>query len=93
MSELPEIGTGEEELLATLLSVVEQACSTMEDNELDSWALSTYARAMRLLFATGLIEIQSETGSRVLAKMTPKGAALLERLYEQEKQEADSITA
>jgi hypothetical protein len=88
MSELPEIGTGEEELFATLLSVVEQACSTMEDNELDSWALSSYARAMRLLSGAGFIEIQSEADGRVLARVTPEGAALLDRLYEQEKQEA-----
>jgi nitrogen-specific signal transduction histidine kinase len=49
MSELPEIWTGEEELFATLLSVVQEACATTGDNKLDSWGLSTYTHAMRLL--------------------------------------------
>jgi hypothetical protein len=46
----PEITvwTGEEELLAVLLCVVDQACTT-KGAELDSWALSAYARAMHRL--------------------------------------------
>jgi hypothetical protein len=90
MSELPEIWTGEEELFATLLSVVQEACATTGDNKLDSWGLSTYTHAMRLLDRAGFIEIQTETNRRVSAKVMPKGAALLDRLYEQEKQEAGS---
>ena len=33
MPELPEIWTGEEELFATLLSVVQEACATTGDNK------------------------------------------------------------
>jgi hypothetical protein len=87
MPELPEIRTGEEKLFATLLSVVEEACATTEGNKLDSWGLSTYTRAMRLLAGAGLIEILTEADRRVSAKVTPEGAALLDRLYGQEKQE------
>jgi hypothetical protein len=59
--ELPriEVWTGEEELLATLLCAIDQACATKGD-ELDSYALSAYARAMRCLAQCGLFEIESE---------------------------------
>lgn len=87
MSELPKIWTGEEELFATLLSVVQEACATMKDNELNSWYRPAYARAMRLLAGAGFIEIQTDADGRIIAQVTPNGAALLDRFYEQERQE------
>ncbi len=80
MSELPKIWTGEEELFAALLSVVQEACATTKDNELNSWGRAAYARAMRLLAGAGLIEIQTDADGRIVAHVTLDGATLLKRL-------------
>ncbi len=88
MSELPNIWTGEEELFATLLTVVQEACATMKDNEINNWHRPAYARAMRLLASAGFVEVQTDTDGRTIAQVTPDGAALLDRLYEEERQEA-----
>ena len=87
--ELPRLKfwTGEEELLATLLCVIDQACATKGD-ELDSYALSAYARAMRCLASCGLFEIQDEFGRRVFGRITPQGQAYIARLYEEEDKDA-----
>ncbi len=87
-SELPrlEVWTGEEELLATLLCVIDQACAT-KGEALDSYALSAYARAMRLLAQCGLFEIEDEFGRRVFGKITAQGRAYIARLYEEEDKE------
>jgi hypothetical protein len=88
MSELPKIWTGEDELFATLLSVVQEACATMKENELNSWYREAYAHAMRLLAGAGFVEIQTDVDGCIIAHMTPDGATLLDRLHEQERQEA-----
>jgi antitoxin VapB len=80
MSELPKIWTGEDELFATRLSVIEEACATMKDNEFDSWGRAAYARAMRLLASGGFVEIQTDADGRIIAHMTPDGVTLLDRL-------------
>lgn len=88
MADLPELPhveswTPEKELLAILLCVVDQACAT-KGGELDSWALSAYARAMRRLAESGLFDIESECGRRVCGKITPRGEAFIRRLHEDE---------
>lgn len=90
--ELPEIEvwTGEEELLAILLCVIDQACTTTGD-ELDSGALSAYARAMRHLAESGLLDIESECGRRVFGKITPLGEAFIRRLHDEEEKEAAEL--
>ncbi len=87
MSELPKTWTGEEELFATLLSVVQESCATMKDNELNGWHRSSYARAIRLLGSAGFVEIQTDTDGCIIAQVTPDGVTLLDRLYEQERRE------
>ena len=59
----------------------------MKEDELNSWYRAAYARAIRLLASGGFVEIQTNEGEHVLAHVTPEGATLLDRLYEQARQE------
>jgi hypothetical protein len=70
---------GEEWLAALLLQMVMQHCEMAKPGELDSYAITANADAMRELDGD-LIEITEQFGRRVFAKVTPKGRAMLDRL-------------
>lgn len=56
----------EARLQSALFDVVFQACA-QPDGVLDSYALTAYAQALRLLGELGVVRIQSDVGRRVLA--------------------------
>lgn len=70
--------TEQQELLDALEDVLWQACS--HDGELDSCALSSYADGLRLLARHGRVEIVSDVGKRVRAKLVVKAPGDGERL-------------
>lgn len=59
-----------EELLDVLEDVLCQACGTDKEDELDSMALTSYARGLRLLAKYKKIKITSEYGKSVIAKIS-----------------------
>ncbi len=69
-----------EELLDELEDITYQACAirvkgTKDEWELDSFALSSYASAIRLLAEHGRVKIKREYGRRVIATMNTKAEA------------------
>jgi len=62
--------TGEDELYAIIFDLVEQDCLT-DNDDLDSWAISTYERAIIALDEAGFVEID-RTRDRIYAKILPK---------------------
>lgn len=56
------------ELIDTLKDVLNQACSD-GNNKLDSMALTSYARGLRLLSKLGHFNIKKEHGRRVIGEM------------------------
>jgi len=75
----------EDRLYAALLRMVAQHCwlstrfRSQEGATLDSYAISANAEAMGLLADAGYLAIQSEFGGRIIATISPKGVALLDR--------------
>lgn len=66
----PECGpTGEDELWAIILALVEQSCG-VGDDELDSWATSAYERAIEALDHAGFVKINGK--GRIGATILPK---------------------
>jgi uncharacterized protein (DUF433 family) len=64
---------------------------TSPDQWLDSYGISGNADAMIDLYEQGLIDIAELDGARIVAKVTPEGRALLDRLHaEQERNAAAS---
>jgi hypothetical protein len=63
--------TGEDELYAVILALVEQSCSTGSGGDLDSWALSAFERAIEALAGVGFVQIET-TGGRLFARLLPK---------------------
>jgi uncharacterized protein (DUF433 family) len=61
--------------------------ATLDD--LDSYAITANADAMRALHDDGLIEITHAAGRRIFAKVTPEGRALLDRLRAERQQHED----
>ena len=64
------------ELIELLLDLTLDACSTGDDSAvLDSFAISAYADALRLLARLGHVEIEYDQGRRVIARLVdnPKG--------------------
>jgi hypothetical protein len=61
--------TGEDELWSIILDLVEQSCGQKED-ELDSWAISAYKRAIIALEEAGFVKI--EPGGRIYVKILPE---------------------
>lgn len=59
-----------EELLDTLVNVLDQACSTPRDEVIDSMALSAYADGLRLLARYGRFTITDQAGRRVIGTWT-----------------------
>jgi hypothetical protein len=62
----PLTGYDAEILLDALEDVVNQACGD-NGGQLDSMALSSYARGMRILAEHGRIKIEHDVGRRVIA--------------------------
>lgn len=62
--------TGEDELWALILDLVEQSCGIKGGEELDSWATSAYERAIIALEEAGFVEIDPACG-RICAKVLP----------------------
>ena len=60
--------TGEDELWALILDLVEQSCGIKGGEELDSWATSAYERAIIALEEAGFVEIDPACG-RICAKV------------------------
>ncbi|MBV9491765.1 MAG: DUF2442 domain-containing protein [Verrucomicrobia bacterium] len=63
--------TPEDEFWAIVLALVQQSCGIKGGDELDSWALSAYERAIIALDEAGFVEIDPECG-RISAKVLPK---------------------
>jgi hypothetical protein len=57
----------EEELLDALDDVINQACWTEHNGELDSMALSAYAHGLKVLAKHGRVQIIQSAGRRVIA--------------------------
>ena len=85
MSESPaiELRTLEQYLFAILLRVIDEACGEGR-GKLNSWQLAAYAVALRTLTAGGLVEIEGESHHDIVAKISPRGHALLRQLDDEE---------
>ena len=57
----------EDELLAIILDLVDLECLT-DNDDLDSWGISSYERAIEVLDEAGLVEIDCTRG-RIYAKL------------------------
>jgi len=68
MTESPELT----EVLDALQDVIDQACSSTEDFNIDSMAITSYANAMRLLAKYDRMEIEVDVFRRVIGKMKRK---------------------
>jgi hypothetical protein len=78
-SDIPPL-FGEDWLSARLLEIVCEHCGTTGGGELDSGAIPAHADLMRLCAEGGDIEITRQCGAHIIAKVTPEGRALLDRL-------------
>ena len=79
-------GYSREDQQAGLTSYLYTAHTTKDD--LDSYGGPTNADAMIALHAQGLIEINHKDEAQILAKVTPEGRALLDRLHVEQQRNA-----
>jgi hypothetical protein len=70
---------GEEFLLALLLHMVQEHCTTMIAGELKSFEIEANADAMKALAEAGYIEIVEQAGNRVRATVLPAADELATR--------------
>jgi hypothetical protein len=79
--EIARVKTPEDWLLAALLRMVLEHCSTNKGT-LDSWGLRADTESMRLLAEAGFIRIDEDTGERVRATVLPEAGAFVARMTE-----------
>jgi hypothetical protein len=79
-------GYSREDQQAGLSSYLHAPQTTADD--LDSYGIPANADALLALHEQGLIEINHQDGASILAKVTPEGRALLERLSLEQKRQA-----
>ncbi len=63
--------TGEDELYAVILALVERSCAVGSGDDLDSWATNTFERGIEVLNEAGFVAIDPADG-RIVAKLLPK---------------------
>jgi hypothetical protein len=71
---------GEDYFFALLLRMVLEHCSTLEANEVDSYARESNADAMQVLEQAGYLEIIHRADGRIRATVLPEAHALVARL-------------
>jgi hypothetical protein len=76
----PPLAFGEGEPTALLLAMVLHHCATTQPDELDSYGVKANADAIAMLDDSGEIEITSQRGDRITAKLTFEGRVLLASL-------------
>jgi hypothetical protein len=76
---------GEDVLFGIILDVLEEACSTQDPEILDSWAISSYERAIEADAEAGFAEIID--GDRITARLLPKARQFRDWLESYEQRE------